>query len=351
MRTFFTNLIEALKGARANYGIIDWNQTSETNLAKFYFVLIAALIFLGIPILLVVILTFIKKQQLSKKGTVILYAFVTGFFITLAFFGFAREALEISSTQAGARGYTTNQIYGWNILLVGFGLALGVGFGFGLKKLVDYIAKSKVIRNDAHASAFVHSHDLLHDNDAHDHTSHSYAPDHSVTIATQTQSQQKNKIVALLLILTHRIPAGLIIGYSLNSFFEVGIGSFNAISGAFLISFVLHLIPEILIFYFRQLEMGVTRAKACGWSIASLLMLIPLMYIGIYLGKYINQVWQLSAFLQACVGGIFVFTGVIEFLPEFYHAHHEPKIFKRVMFAFFLGIIVCVIILAFHTHK
>ncbi|WP_051617838.1 ZIP family metal transporter [Mycoplasmopsis iners] len=355
MQLFLKKFIDTLKDSHANLGLIFWNAESETALAKFYFTLIAALIILFVPILISFIFPLFKKNHLSKKGTLLLYAFVTGFFIAMSLFGFLREAIEISTVriQTSSAGTT----YFWNILLVGGGLAVGLSFAYGLRRLIKLISKTKAIKNDPQARLFVHSHELSHDH-SDDYHHHQIAPDHGLKRLNAKfktneplQTESKNKVVALLLLLTHRVPAGLLIGYSLNSFFDPNSRSFGALSWAFIISFVLHLIPEILIFFYRQREMGINKWKATFWSISSLLMLIPLMLIGIYLGEFINKAPHAMSFVQALVAGIFLFTSIVEFLPEFYHSHHDKKLFRLVMFVFFAGIVICAIVLSFHTHQ
>ncbi|OAB48994.1 ZIP family metal transporter [Mycoplasmopsis gallinarum] len=326
------------------------------NLAKFTFTLLVSLIILTIPILISLIFPLITKGRLSKKTTVLIYAFVTGFFICMALFGFARESLETVTTRGFSDKNLINapkwQLYLVNITIVGGGIALGLSIAYGLRKLGTIISKNKNLINDPEASAFIHSHELSHDND-HIHYAHGIAPDHSVKrpYKVDNASRAENKVLALLLLLTHRIPAGILIGYSLNAFFVSSNSlQFGGLSLAFMISFILHLIPEQIIFYYRQREMGISRLKASLWTIGSLLLFFPLMLIGIYLGKYLNEYWYLNALISAIVAGIFLFTAVVEFLPEFYHSHHDKKIFRIVMLIFMLGIVICAMILSFHEH-
>ncbi|MEA4115343.1 ZIP family metal transporter [Mycoplasma sp. 744] len=341
------NFIELLKNAHGN--LLDWDADKEILLAKFYLVLISALIILGLPTIIIFILPIFKKNQLSKKTTVLLYAFSTGFFICLALFGFLREAIEISSSKILEQ--TTWQIYGWNILLVGIGLIIGLLIAFGLRELVRKISSSRLIKNNSQAQLFIHSHDLEHDNDVHTHTIHDYAPDHHIDLKNKSKkTTSAPKFLALLLLLTHRIPAGLLIGYSLTNFIDNSTKQFGALNIAFIISFILHIIPEILIFYYRQLEMGIKKWRAAWITLASILIFIPLMLIGIYFGSFINSSPKIIALMQAIVAGIFLFTAIVEFVPEFYHSHHDKKIFKIVIFVFLLGIVLCAIILSFHTH-
>lgn len=41
------------------------------------------------------------------------------------------------------------------------------------------------------------------------------------------------------------------------------------------------------------------------------------MLIGIYVGDFINSF--LKSFIYAGIGGVFLFTSLVEFFPEFYH--------------------------------
>ncbi|UUD35281.1 ZIP family metal transporter [Mycoplasmopsis caviae] len=312
--------------------------------AKFYLILIAFAIIFLVPILVSLIVPLFKKK-LSKNGSTLLYAFVTGFFLTMALFGFLKEALEISSTYAPSSlsaNATLSQIrwatYGWNILLIVSGLIGGLIFAFSIKYLVKSVSKKHLAKSKA--SVFVHSHEHVQgDNEQHSHMDN---------LNTSTKADNRLKIVALLLLLTHRIPEGFLIGYSLNNLYvdkEIGTLGF-----AFFISFIMHLIPEEIVFYYRQREMGVSRWKAISTSIGCLFLFLPMMLLGIFLGKYIQNIWQLRAFLQATIAGIFFFTATMEFLPEFYSTHYDAKMFKKVMITFMAGLVVCALILAIHQH-
>nr|WP_307921810.1 hypothetical protein [Mycoplasmopsis bovis] len=62
-----------------------------------------------------------------------------------------------------------------------------------------------------------------------------------------------------MLLLLHRIPEGFLIGFIISGIENKGITSTSV---AFLISLILHLIPEQVLFYYRQREIGWSRAKA-----------------------------------------------------------------------------------------
>ncbi|QSF13843.1 ZIP family metal transporter [Mycoplasma sp. Mirounga ES2805-ORL] len=317
-------------------------------LAKFILVLIASMFLLLIPIFVTTIFP-LFKSKLSPRGNALLYSFVTGFFIILATFGFLRESLEISSIN----GYDFRlkhpklTVYTWNIILVCGGLITGLLFAFGLRKTIKAISRTRV-KNDKFAAIFIHNHEIAHDHGAM-HDELKLGPDHKTKIDKQHQvNDPKLKVVALLLILAHRIPAGILIGYNLNQLFY---GEGSSLSIAFLISFILHLIPEEIIYYYRQREMGISRWKAMLISIGIILLFIPLMLIGIYFGHVITSIWQVRSFISAVVAGIFLFTSIVEFLPEFFHSHHDKKLFRWVMLMFFIGIVLCALVLSFHEHS
>ncbi|RMX36437.1 ZIP family metal transporter [Mycoplasmopsis fermentans] len=321
--------------------------------AKFYLILIAFAIIFLVPVLVALIFPLFKKS-LSKKGSILLYAFVTGFFLTMALFGFLKESLEISSISAPSSmppEASSTQIkwatYGWNIFLLVSGLVGGLLFALGIRMTVKKISEKHLAKSKA--SVFVHTHDMVHNHEHGENEEHSHdhvAQEHKIS-TDEKNANNKLKVVALLLLLTHRIPEGFLIGYSLNNLYNQNIGS---LSIAFFVSFIMHLIPEEMVFYYRQREMGVGRWKAIGISIGCLFLFLPMMLLGIFTGDYIQQIWQLRAFLQAMIAGIFFFTAVMEFLPEFYHAHHDKDLFKKVMITFMAGLVVCALILALHQH-
>ncbi|WP_338822533.1 ZIP family metal transporter [Mycoplasmopsis felifaucium] len=320
---------------------------ANTNLTYFIFILIAFGLLTLIPFLVTVIFAF-SKAKLSQKSNIYLYSFICGFFITMATFGFLREALEISSVNKNNINKWIT--YGWNICIVVSGLVLGLLFAWGIRSLIHYGAKKKLAK-DKTASVFIHSHDLGHNLDGkHDHD-HGIAPTHLENIKNDKKDEQHPayKLVAILLLLIHRIPESFLIGYIISIIGTSEGAVITSVSIAFIVSAILHLIPEQLVFYYRLREMGKSRAMAITLSSASLLIFLPFMFLGTYAGQFMNFP-VLKGIIQSFVAGVFIFTSIVEFLPEFYHAHHDRKVFKLTMFLFMLGIVVCAFILSFHQH-
>ncbi|MFV8477626.1 ZIP family metal transporter [Mycoplasma sp. VS410B] len=372
------------------------------NLATFIVVLVTLLILLSIPTLLSFILPLFHrlKDRKFKSFTFYLYAFSTGFFIALALFGFLRESIETSSH--GAIDYypgapeNKNIVYGLNIATVVTGLIVGLLFSFTLKFVITYRI-NKALKKDKNMSVFVHEHgDHEHHHDArhvhskknveilqlenknslaifkdktlytgdkyihhHDHDNHYHDHAHPDYIFGQEENlaqaeeaiiyktSPKMKVIALLLLLTHRIPEGILLGYNLSLATE---GKLNNLSTAYFISLVLHLFPEESIFYFRLREAGFSKVKSLLLSFLGLSLFLPFMLIGAYAGAKINDLWWLKAGMFAAIAGIFLFTSIVEFIPEFYHNHIEKKKWFFILFSLFVGIIVAVFILSFHSH-
>ncbi|MBU4690705.1 metal transporter [Mycoplasma sp. ES3157-GEN-MYC] len=327
---------------------LSYTHASES-ISKFIFGLIVSIILLCIPILVATIVPLIIKKP-KKEFSIYLYSFITGMFIILGSFGYLREAIEITSTGAGLKGTNIppKNIYLYNILVIVGGALLGIISAFTIKFVVYSTIKKKYKLNN---SVFVHTHEEGHHVGEHQHQ-HTHA-DHiwnknDIADVKESNPKVKNKWTALILLLGHRIPEGLLIGISLNNL--IVYSNVNAISVAFFVSFVLHTIPEEVVFFYRQREMGIKPVFAVLNSIGALSLIIPFIFIGLFGGDLIDTIPWLKAFIMSVVGSVMVFTAMIEFLPEFYHNNMKKHKWIITLIMFFLGIIFTILILCFHTH-
>ncbi|EFF41416.1 ZIP family metal transporter [Mycoplasmopsis alligatoris] len=324
---------------------------NNDNLAKFLLVLVFLLIIITIPVAIAIAFPLLKSK-LSAKNKIYLYAFSTGFFTVLALFGFMREALEISSIFSAKTfgANNTNKIYLVNIGVVAGGALMGLIFAYCVKFFISYKIHKKLLMNKK-TSIFVHEHDLGTDSHhTHEHADHIFNRDDSIESAENAltkKTESKLKIIALLLILTHRIPEGFILGYNLNLIFE---DKSSGLTIAFIISLILHLIPEEMIFYYRLRDSGFSKWKSLALSILFLLLFFPFMMFGIYFGSSINEHWWIRALMQSSIGGIFIFTSLVEFFPEFYHNNMDKKKWYITIVWLLIGIIFSIFVLSFHTH-
>ncbi|WP_084177979.1 ZIP family metal transporter [Mycoplasma buteonis] len=327
---------------------------TDTNTAKFLLVLIFLLLLLIIPVAISALFPIIKKS-LNHRTKVYLYAFSTGFFIILATFGFLREALEQTSIGSSQNGFTAEKTYLYNILVVFCGLLGGLAFSFTLKFVISYRINKKLMKNKK-LSIFVHDHSLeAGHHHVHQHPDHIFTNEDSVELAEDALTEKisgKLKIIALALLLTHRIPEGFLIGYNLSLFFvNQSQSQLTTLSLAYFISLVLHMIPEELVFYYRLREAGYGPWAALGVSTLMDFLFLPFMLIGIYAGHEIGSNLYAQGAMMAIIAGIFLFTSLVEFFPEFYHVNMEKKSWFITIVCLFVGVSFAVLVLSFHTHS
>ncbi|MBN4083516.1 metal transporter [Mycoplasma sp. CSL10137] len=328
--------------------------------SKIILVLIFLLILLSIPTILSITLPFAKKL-LNSNIKVYLYAFSTGFFIILATFGFLRESIEQSSLYAFNNNFSTNKTYLYNIFLVGGGSLLGLIIAIVIKFVISYKLNQKLMKSKK-LSVFIHEHNHS-DGEIHHHSHEEFMSnkDDRINLVEDTifveKVEKKLKIIALLLLLTHRIPEGLLIGYSLSqnilsgyyAEMQLSDGGVTTLTAAYLFSLILHLIPEELIFYVRLRESGFSPLKSLMISFLGLSLFLPFMIIGVFVNigneKYINSL------IYSTIGTIFIFTSLVEFLPEFYHWILNKRKYFFVILMMFIGILFAIFVLSFHSHS
>ncbi len=288
-----------------------------------YIILIVSSIVIAIPWLYGLLLPIIKPT-ISKKTTMYLYAFSSGFFIILAIFGFYAEAKEELTVYLENNHFSQGAIWGINIGIIGGGAFLVLGFSILIKFL---IAKKISKKHDSGLeSEHNHSHLIYNINDV----------------------DPKSKMLALILLLSHRIPGGLIIGFLIANIQHQG--TVSAVDIVFLITFILHIIPEELILYYRQMEMGVKKWTAARNSFLGTLLLVPFIFIGAYASQSISSNVILISFLKVCVGSLILFSALVEFFPEFLHNKMDAKTWYITITLLMLGIVFGLILFSIHSH-
>ncbi|WP_406613428.1 ZIP family metal transporter [Mycoplasma corogypsi] len=317
-----------------------------------------ALVFIFIAFLLVIpvgisILFPIFKSKLNHRTKVYLYAFSTGFFLILASFGFLREALHNSEAYAESHPEVNEILI--NVLVVFGGLISGLMFSFALKYVITYRINKKLMSSKK-LSVFVHDHSHEHGvAHIHEHPDHIFTQEDSLSLAEDALAEKvsgKLKVIALALLLTHRVPEGFLIGYNLSLFFENGSGSgaINSLTTAYFISLILHMIPEELVYYYRLREAGYGRWSALLISTLMDFLFLPFMIVGVFVGGAVaNHIWA-QGFMMAIIGGIFLFTSLVEFFPEFYHVNMEKKQWFITIISLFVGVAFAAFVLLFHSH-
>ncbi|EIE40192.1 ZIP family metal transporter [Mycoplasmopsis canis] len=331
--------------------------TNNETLSKLLLILIFLAAMLCVPVLIALFLPFLNKY-LKKNFSIYVYAFSTGFFIVLAAFGFLRESLENANLYVSAAflgQYAKTTLYGYNILFVVGGLIIGIIFSFFVKFVISYKFNKKLLASKS-LSVFIHEHreeDGHSHHHTHKHEDFIFNSEDMIEIADSTlfkKAEAKLKIIALLLLLTHRIPEGLLLGYNLSLFVPNEIGVVNySITTAYFLSLILHLIPEEIVFYIRLKDAGYTPIKALLLSFLGLILFLPFMVIGMFVGSSIG--FSGKALVYSAVAGIFLFTSLVEFFPEFYHVNFSKNKWILTIVVLFIGVILAAFVLSFHEHK
>ncbi len=286
---------------------------------------IISLCVIGIPILFGLLLPTLKPK-ISKTTSKYLYAFSSGFFLIMAtvlFIGESKTHLQehfkqVIHNDVGAKAITGALIAG--IVLGGLLISLGVKYLFG--------------RNHGHKN---------HQQENHEHH------DHDDIVFNINDYNPKSKAFAIFFLLSHRLPDGLIIGLLCSQIAREGISPTNII---FLVSFIIHVIPEELIIYYRQIEMGITRKKAMLNSLIATTIIIPLIIVGAIIGWFSLENELAIHIVQLIAASFLLFISIIEFVPEFLHdIKDNGKNWYITILIFIVGIAIGLFVLCFHDHE
>lgn len=291
--------------------------------------IIAAIVVLT-PILLGLLLP-IFKPKLKKNTMTYLYAFVSGFFIILAIFTLFVEGSPEVTAYAEKMNLSEGATYGLSIGIIGVSVVLTLFGALGIKYLV-----AKRIRKKEK---------LLHKTTGEEHQI-SHGHNHDEEIFNLNDVNPKTKMYALILIVMHKIPAALAVGFLVSEYTKDP----DALNLAFLITFLLHIVPEELIFYYRQIEIGVPKWKAIGVSTLFTLIFVPFLFIGAYGADAISNTLAIP-FIYGIISSLLLFTALVEFIPEFLHEKMSSKKWYTTMTFLLVGMSFAVIVLLIHGNS
>ncbi|NQZ29536.1 MAG: hypothetical protein HRT98_04090 [Mycoplasmatales bacterium] len=303
--------------------ITSWNLSLQ--------VLLFAGIVLTIPLLLGLILP-IVKPRIKRKSNIYLYSFSAGFILVLGLYGLIAQPL--TSLRETLEGHTHGQHnhsakhYGdWEIISILAGIAIGgVLFGMGGSMLARHIFTKK--------SGEVHN----------NHNDHKHG-DHIFNLK-EAQSA-KSKVTVIMLLMAHKIPAGISLGLMIQGLNDHEVSGMTI---AAIVAFIIHTIPEMLTIYYRQIEMGTNKWKAMGFTLLIQLILLPMMFLGAYLGEAIQDIIWLMPLILVTSGSILVFTAILELIPEFIDQEISHVKWHTTTFLFVVGFLMALLILLVHVH-
>jgi len=124
----------------------------------------------------------------------------------------------------------------------------------------------------------------------------------------RSKSKNNSKWVGIFLVLAHRIPAAI----------TIGLLSTNIKGEAPLfIAIALHIIPEIMLMYYRQIEMNYSKRKIFMNIILINIIFFPMILIGTAMQKLISNLWWLESMIFFSTGIIMSYASISEFIPEY----------------------------------
>ncbi|WP_369086036.1 ZIP family metal transporter [Metamycoplasma spumans] len=287
-------------------------------------VLIYIAIMLGAPTIILGFLSLFKLKPTEKKS-IYLYAFSAGMFLMIGSVGFIRESFTIANNYLHDLKFSDKIIPSWMALIIGVGAAIGL--------LIVILGRYLFVK-----SKKIHFHK---DHEAHNHSDH--------LISFKDFDNPKAAWMAIIMLMSHRIIDGLFLGFSVYSL-TLTDTSANA-NIPLIISFNIHILLEVIIVYYRQIQYGEKKRKAILYNFLTFLLIIPFIFIGAFTGKFLlNNRWLLSS-LFAMGGSIIVFMSVFELIPEFIHARNQkPKVLYTTFSIFAASIVFTLILLTFHAH-
>ncbi|MCF0217931.1 MAG: hypothetical protein HUJ42_02695 [Malacoplasma sp.] len=297
----------------------NYNAALAVNLIIFAFILLA------VPSFLVFLISLVKPK-IKEKSCLYLYAFSSAVFIIVGAVGLISEGISSGREFLEAK-VTTNLLMEWQssgllVLIVGAGAVCGLTVAITFR----YFFVKKV--------GEVHKH---HDFHGHD--------DHILNI--KEIDNPKAAWLVIFLILSHRTIDGFIWGGTISELSQQG-GTINL---GLVIAFNVHIFVEVLIVYYRQVQNGEKRWKAVLNNFYTLLAIIPIMFIGAYVHKYLNFIGWFLPLTNVAGGVIVTFVGVIELVPEFlHHRDLKTKEWYLLIIVFAIGIVLSIVLLTFHEH-
>lgn len=282
---------------------------------------------IGIPLIYGICLP-IFKPKISTRATKYLYAFSSGFFImmsTVLFIGESKGHLEEEFINI----FQQNVVLGKTVtgIVIASLICVGLLFSLGLKYFFAKRFKGKAINQENE-----HKHD------------------HDALIFNLNDHNPKSKAFAIFFLLSHRIPDGLIIGTLATQIAKSG--DINPVNIIFLCSFIIHIIPEELIIYYRQIQMNIPVKKATINSLIAVCSIIPLIILGSVITWFsLNNEFAIHV-VQLIAASFLLFISIVEFIPEFIHdVKSNGKQWYITILIWIIGITVGIFVLSFHDHS
>lgn len=302
----------------------------NTNLAIFINLLIYVAFLLTVPTLLIFCLMFIKPK-LKQNQMFNLYAFSSALLLSIGTLGLLFEATD------GATGFVKNTLSSYtevNQTLIKIAIIVG-GAILGLTLVISF------------RFLYIHFTKQDHCNHTHDHSLHIMNEGEDVQHKMKEHKPNvKAAWLVIILLLSHRAIDGFILGGT------VSLLTLNPtkINLGFIITFNLHILVEVVIIHYRQIQYGEKRFKAALHNFYTTLLIIPIMIVGAYLNRFLRNVGWIIPLVNASGGVIITFLAVIELVPEFIHNRSmKTADWYKMLISFAFGLVFAILILSVHN--
>lgn len=299
-----------------------------------YSSILRATILASIIIGLIIVITlglYLFKPKIKKENFKYFYAFSAGFVMIVGALGLFPAARHGLTEHFGKEHIENGEVHmelGTKEIFIVIGFVLGI---IALCGLMIYITKTAFITN---------------------------AKD-------KDKEYKRRKTMGIVMVLLHRLPASFVIGALANEVNE---------EPAALFAIILHIIPDLLIVFYRQIEMGVSKNKALINSILVKLVFLPFILLGNVLAQWAEETWWFMPMLSIMGGTFLVYASFAELTPEFAellniehthehledivsdgHTQHTITLKKRkeislITVSLFIGIASAVAIMFIHSH-
>ena len=302
---------------------VDFNGSLEAAIAVNLIIYVVLLI--TVPSLFILVISFIKPK-IKEKTNFYLYAFSSAFFIMIGTIGLIKEGFESSQSYTEHLHQYDNSKIIKDLITAAI---IGGGAIVGLTAVIVF------------RFLFVKKTGELHDS----HTNHSH-DDHIFNLSDIVNP--KAAWLVIFLILSHRT----IDGFALGGTVAKNSDATEEINLGLVIAFNIHILIEVLIVYYRQVQFGQKRWKAVLYNFYTLLAIVPIMFIGAYINKYLVQVGWILPFVNVSGGSVVTFVGIIELVPEFlHHKKMTAKEWYKLIACFSFGIIFSLVFLSLSHHS
>lgn len=284
-----------------------------------------------VPMILVLLLFTIKKN-LSENFTVYLYAFSSGLLIMLSTVGLiAESSSDLHEIFHNNPMFSSLNSTNESLIMVGL-IGGGVLIGLVLATTIKICIFKKGNKNYKKS---LHNH---HD-------------DQKCCVVNLDELVKKHgKFSSMMIISSHKFIDGISLGLLASA--SDGLFQFENIW--IILLFIIHDLPITIIIFFTQKVNNVKKSKILLYVFILNIITVPFVFVGAFSGNALNDNSNLSLiipFLEAFAGGILLFTTLMEIVPEFIHNHHLcSKHWYITVVWLCCGIILSLIFSLIHSH-